>query len=51
MPDKKPEIDLSEFRRVRKAGCSFANLAIKDEDVDTLKAADAGRRHQRSQHP
>lgn len=39
MPDKKPEIDLSEFRRVRKAGCGFANLAIKDEDVDTLKAA------------
>lgn len=35
----KPEIDLSEFRRVRKSGCAFANLTIKDEHVDTLKAA------------
>ena len=33
------DIDLSEFRRIRKAGCSFANLNIKPEHVEVLKAA------------
>lgn len=35
----KPKIDLSEFRRIRKAGCNFANLDLKPEHVETLKAA------------
>lgn len=33
------KVDLSEFRRIRKAGCGFANLTIKPEHVDVLKAA------------
>ena len=39
MTAKKPEIDLSEFRRIRKPGCNFANLDIKPEHVETLRAA------------
>ena len=39
MTAKKLEIDLSEFRRIRKPGCSFANLNIKPDHVETLKAA------------
>jgi hypothetical protein len=35
----KAEIDLSEFRRVKKAGCNFANLELKPEHVEVLKAA------------
>ena len=34
-----PEIDLSEFRRIKKPGCGFANLKIKPEHVDVLRAA------------
>jgi hypothetical protein len=33
------KIDLSEFRRIRRAGCNFANLPLKDEHVEVLKAA------------
>jgi hypothetical protein len=33
------DIDLSEFRRIRRAGCNFANLTIKPEHVEVLKAA------------
>lgn len=39
MATKKPEIDLSEFRRIRKAGCNFAQLDLKPEHVEVLKAA------------
>ena len=38
-PQKAPEIDLSEFRRMPTAGCGFARLPIKSEHVETLKAA------------
>ena len=34
-----PEIDLSEFRRKPVAGCGFANLKLKPEHVETIKAA------------
>jgi hypothetical protein len=36
---KAPVIDLSEFRRIRKPGCAFAQLELKPEHVDVLKAA------------
>ena len=39
MATKSPEVDLSEFRRVRQAGCAFSRLAIKPEHVDVLRAA------------
>jgi hypothetical protein len=35
----KKEIDLSEFRRIRKPGCTFANLKFRPEHVDVLRAA------------
>ena len=31
--------DLSEFRRIKKAGCGFAQINLKPEHVDTVKAA------------
>ena len=33
------DIDLSEFRRIRKAGCPFARLDIKPEHAVNLKGA------------
>ena len=39
MAAKKPTVDLSEFRRIRKPGCNFANVEIREEHVETLKAA------------
>ena len=39
MVAKPKEIDLSEFRRIKKPGCGFANLKLKPEHVEILKAA------------
>jgi len=39
MPEKKPVVDLSEFRRKPTAGCGFARLVIQPEHLETLKAA------------
>ena len=35
----KVEVDLSEFRRIKKAGCNFVNLPLKPEHIDVLRAA------------
>jgi Fe2+ or Zn2+ uptake regulation protein len=33
----KKEIDLSEFRKIRKAGCQFANLKLDPDHVEVLQ--------------
>lgn len=40
MAQKKLEpVDLSDFRRIRKAGCSFAQIDLKPEHADALRGA------------
>jgi hypothetical protein len=40
MAEKKDvSVDLSEFRRKKKPGCGFANLDLKPEHLEVLKAA------------
>ena len=34
----KVSVDLSEFRKIPKAGCRFAQLDLKEEHVEKLKA-------------